>query len=231
MQALRARFAATLLASLLAAPGAAFAQATVQFLSGTLYAQRADGSVRVLSEKSEITVGDVVSTERDSYAQVKFTDGGQVTLRPNTQVKLDGYAFSESEPKADNFALALIKGGLRAITGLVGKRGNHEAYKLRTATATVGIRGTDFVAIVIPLGQSGFEPGTYVTVSQGAIGMTAGGTEQLVNAGQTGYTPSISVPARIIPPPPNLPQVPAPPANPLTGGHVGGAATSSLCIQ
>jgi hypothetical protein len=215
-----ASFAA--LAMALAWPLAAAAQATVQFLSGTLHVQRADGSVRLLSEKSDLKVGDVVSTEKDSYAQVKFSDGGQMTLRPQTQVKIDSYDFSEAEPQKDNFAISLLKGGLRTITGLVGKRGNRDAYRLRTATATVGIRGTDFVAIVIPAGgQGGIAPGTYVTVSQGAVGVIAGGAEQLVNSGQTGFSPGGNLPARIIPPPPNLPQIPNTPQGGTTGSGLG----------
>ena len=161
---------------LLLAPLLAFAQGTVQYLSGTLSVQRQDGTVRLLSEKSDIKVGDVVSTQKDSYAQVRFTDGGQVTLRPNTQIKIEGYAYNEAEPQRDSFAMSLLKGGLRAVTGLVGKRGNRDAYKMQTATATVGIRGTDFVAIVIPFGDAaGPPPGTYVTVAEGAVGLIAGG--------------------------------------------------------
>ena len=137
MQGLMARTARTALAALLLAPLVALAQGTVQHLSGTLHVQRADGSIRLLSERSQVRTGDVVSTERDSYAQIKMTDGGQITLRPNTQLRIEGYQFSEQEPAKDNFVFALLKGGLRAVTGLIGKRVNRDAYKLRTATATV----------------------------------------------------------------------------------------------
>src|SRR5207248_2244144 len=121
---------------------------------------------------------------KDSFAQVKFTDGGQITLRPNSQVKIETYAFNDQKPQEDNFAYALLKGGLRAVTGLIGKRGNRDAYKLNTATATVGIRGTDFVAIVIPPGGS-IAGGTYVTVSQGAVAVFSGGSESVGAPGQT----------------------------------------------
>jgi hypothetical protein len=225
MQTVTRTLFGALLAGALAWPVAAAAQASVQFLSGTLHVQRPDGSVRLLSEKSELKVGDIVSTERDSYAQVKFTDGGQVTLRPQTQVRIDGYNYSEAEPEKDGFAMSLIKGGLRAITGLVGKRGNRDAYRMRTATATVGIRGTDFVAIVIPeAGQAGLEPGTYVTVAQGAVGIIAGGAEQLVGVGQTGFSSSSTLPARLIPQPPALPKVPDAPSG-------GSSSTGSTTIS
>jgi hypothetical protein len=201
----------------LAAPLVALAQGTVQHLSGTLSVQRPDGSVRLLSEKSQVTAGDVITTERDSYAQVRFTDGGQVTLRPNTQVKLDSYSYTEGRPQEDGFAVSLFKGGMRALTGLIGKRGNKDAYKVQTATATIGIRGTDFTGVYIPPpaaggAASGPAPGVYVTVHEGAIVMVAAGTELAVGAGQTGYSDAtdIKIPPKLIPPPPDLPAVDKP---------------------
>lgn len=200
------------LAAVLLAPLLALAQGTVQHLSGTLYVQRADGSVRLLSEKSQVQVGDVVSTERETYAQLKLTDGGQITMRPNTQLRIEGYQFSEQEPEKDNFVFSLLKGGLRAVTGLIGKRVNRDAYKLRTATATVGIRGTDFNAIEVPQGGGGNAPapGVYVVVSDGQVVLTSGGTELLAGAGQTAYASDPNLPAAIIPPPPNLPEIDPP---------------------
>jgi hypothetical protein len=206
MDGLKATLAAVLLAPLLA-----LAQGQVQHLSGTLHVQRADGSVRLLSEKSQVIQGDVVSTERDSYAQIKLTDGGQITLRPNTQIRIEGYQFSEQEPDKDNFVFALLKGGMRAVTGLIGKRANRDAYKLRTATATVGIRGTDFNAIEVPPNAPGQPaPGVYVVVSDGLVVLTSGGQELLGAAGQTMYASSPNVPPVIIPPPPNLPDIKPP---------------------
>jgi hypothetical protein len=197
----------SLIAAALLAPLLAFAQGTVQHLSGTMSVQRADGSVRLLSERSEVRVGDIVTTERDSYAQVKFTDGGVVTLRPSTQVRLDEYRFSQGQPQNDGFAMGLLKGGLRKVTGLIGKRGNRDAFRLSTPTATVGIRGTEFSANFIPSGIEGLAPGTYITVSEGAIGMVSGNTEQLVGSGQTGFSSNLTLPPLLVPPPPGLPQI------------------------
>jgi hypothetical protein len=199
-----------LLATLLA-PAAAWAQATIQHLSGTLFVQRADGTVRLLSERSEVRQGDVITTERDTYAQLRFTDGAVVTLRPSSQVRLDSYRFIDAQPGNDNFAIALLKGGLRKVTGLIGRRGTRDAFRLVTPTATVGIRGTDFSVIHVEPGQ-GPQPGTYVTVAEGAIGIASGGVEQRVGAGQTGFAPTTFAPPQIVPPPPNLPRVDPPPS-------------------
>lgn len=169
---------AGVVAALLCAPLLAFAQATVQHLSGTLSVQRPDGSVRLLSERSQVREGDTIATERDSWAQLRFTDGGQVTLRPNTQIKVDGYQFTEGQPQGDNFAVALLRGGLRAVTGLIGRRGNRDAYRMSTATATVGIRGTTITLIILPSGA------LELAVFDGAAAMTSRGQTIEVQAGQ-----------------------------------------------
>ena len=127
-----------------AVPGVAFGSGTIQQLSGTISVQKPNGAVRVLSRQSEVVKGDTLNTERDSYAQVKFTDGAIMTIKPNTRIRIDDYAFDEKEAPRDNSTLALLKGGLRMITGLIGKRGNADALKLGTVTATIGIRGTTF---------------------------------------------------------------------------------------
>jgi len=223
-------------AALLWLPSLAFGQATVQNLSGTLSAQRSDGQVRLLSEKSEVKVGDVLSTERDSYALLRFSDGGQVTLRPNSQVRIDTYQYNENLPTRDSFAMSLLKGGLRSLTGLIGKRGNQNAYRMSTATATIGIRGTTFTAIYEPpgppdsKGKGALPPGVYVSVTDGRVAMIAGGIEQLLIAGQTGFSSNLNLPPRIVPPPPNLPRMAPPPAFSQAKPSTLNGGSSAECI-
>jgi hypothetical protein len=136
---------ATALALAMGAAGAAgAADGTVQQLAGTISVQKPDGSVRTLTRQSEVSRGDTLNTEKDSYVQVKFADGGVVTLKPNTRLKVDEFAFNEKDPAKDSSTLSLLKGGLRMITGLIGKRGNADAFRANTVTATIGIRGTTF---------------------------------------------------------------------------------------
>ena len=166
---------------------------TVTQLSGTLSVQKSDGSVRILSQKSEVVSGDTVNTQKDSYAQIKFSDGGMITLKPNTSVKIQDFHFKQEEPQKDSFVFGLVKGGLRAVTGLVGKRGNQDAYALGTATATIGIRGTSYGAddcITTPCPKPGsnenLEPSVYVSVTDGEIVATNNAGSQNFLAGQFG---------------------------------------------
>jgi len=219
MQMSPAKLARSLAAAALLAPLLAFAQGTVQYLSGTLSAQRPDGTVRALAERSTINVGEVITTQRDSFAQLRFSDGGQVTLRPETQVRIESYAFDEGQPSRDSFAMQLFKGGLRSLTGLIGKRtSNRNAYRMVTSTATIGIRGTNFTVIDIPAPPPGpkppagsLAPGVYLSVTDGIVVMISGGTEQNFTAGQFGFSGNINQPPVLIPPPPNLPTVTPPP--------------------
>src|SRR5262245_33323222 len=90
-----------LLLALLLGCGAIVAAAPVgevTHVSGALVARKADGSSRILAPKSKVESGDLLVTAQDTYARVKFTDGGEVTLRPNTQLRVDEFAYDESNP-------------------------------------------------------------------------------------------------------------------------------------
>ena len=170
--------------------GPAFARtATVSQLSGTLSVKRADGTVKILAQKSEVYNGDTLNTQSDSYAQIKFSDGAQITLKPNTTMKVLDFKYVEDKPKQDSFLYSLLKGGLRAVTGIVGHR-NHDAYKLETATATVGIRGTTFSADDCTTNREGdcakLDPAVYVGVADGEIVVRNGSGELGLSAGQFG---------------------------------------------
>ena len=131
----------------------------VQHLSGTLSVQRADGSIRILSQKSDVNQGEILTTQKDSYAQINFSDGSSMTMRPNTQMKLESYQFVQDKPQEDTAFFRLIKGGLRTVTGLVGKRGNQDAYRIGTSTATIGIRGSAGETLDCTQGCDGVVPG------------------------------------------------------------------------
>lgn len=203
--------AVSLLLSLLAAfaVDAAFAgPGEITHLSGAVIARRADGQSRILSVKSEILEGDLLATTDNSYARVKWSDGGEVVLRPNTQIKVDAYKFEESRPQEDNVLISLVKGGLRNVTGLLGKR-NPNLFKMVTPSATIGIRGTHFGALLCtekrdcenipsPTGK-GLAEGLYVDVSDGEILVSNGGGALALRIGEFGFVSSSAAPPVSVP--------------------------------
>ena len=118
---------------------------TVVQLSGPLLAKKADGAVRILSMKSEVESGDTLVTEKNTYAMVKFIDNSEITLKPSTTFKVENFSYDAGKPEGDSASFNLVKGGLRSVTGLLGKR-NKEKFAMKTPSATIGIRGTTFIA-------------------------------------------------------------------------------------
>lgn len=114
-------------------------------LSGPLIAKKADGKVKVLAVKSEVEEGDTLVSEKNTYAQIRFVDNSEITLRPGTTFTVESFAYEEGKPDGDKATFNLVKGGLRSVTGLLGKR-NKEKFAMKTQGATIGIRGTTFIA-------------------------------------------------------------------------------------
>lgn len=184
---------------------------TVTHLSGTLSVTRPDGSARILSRKSEVVPGDILATQRDSYAQINFTDGSAMTLRPNTQMKIEDYKFTRDRPQEDSSFFRLIKGGLRTVTGLIGKRGNMDAYRIGTSTATIGIRGSSGDTLDCTQGCEGVTPdsdklpaGLYHATYTGSYVLTNEQGSVVVEERQFAVVEGRSLPPRILPKDPGL---------------------------
>jgi hypothetical protein len=113
-------------------------------VSGVVAVQRASGSMGIMARGSAVRPGDTVTTQPDSRAVIELRDGAKLTVRPASEFRIEGYKFAQAAPQEDSTILRLLKGGLRSLTGLLGQR-RPTAFQLNTGTATIGIRGTDFI--------------------------------------------------------------------------------------
>ena len=115
---------------------------TVTFITGDVSIVRADKTVKQAAKNDALNAGDTIET-RDGRLQLALIDGGKVSLQPNTVYRINKYEFSGKEDGTEYGFTELIKGGLRTISGLIGHK-NRDRYQLKTAVATIGIRGTEF---------------------------------------------------------------------------------------
>lgn len=115
----------------------------IDYVSGTVSALAPDGRSRALTKGAEINPGETIDTG-SGRAQVRFSDGAQVSLQPRSQFRVDDYKFAGKVDGSETGFFSLLKGGMRTITGLIGS-GNRQNYKVTTNVATIGIRGTEFV--------------------------------------------------------------------------------------
>ena len=205
----------------------AFAQVagTVTQLSGPMMAKKADGKVKILSLKSDVESGDTLITEKNTYALVKFIDDSEITLKPATTFVVEKFAYQAEQPDGDQASFNLVKGGLRSLSGLLGKR-NKEKFSLKTPVATIGIRGTYFTAEYVGVGayvaprpstpQAGapagatLAPGLYASVITGQIVVSNPAGTLSFTAGQFGFTPSFTAPPVMVPNNPGLQFTPPP---------------------
>ncbi|MEB2336433.1 MAG: FecR family protein, partial [Burkholderiales bacterium] len=134
--------------------------------SGSVTVQRGAAAPAAVAAGTEFDSGDVIRTGQDGRVQIRFTDGAIFSLQPGTTFRIDDYRFDASGQRSFFF---LVRGALRTITGAIGKR-NHDDYRMQTPTATVGVRGTEYVAeqtACDPLCSPGPREGLRVSVTRG----------------------------------------------------------------
>jgi hypothetical protein len=131
--------------------------------------------------------GDIVRTFDNGELVIVFDDGSVASLRNNTELKLDAYRVRGKVADRSK-AIDLALGTLRYVSAVFA-RGPKMDTALRTSTATIGIRGTDFELSYFKAARSDTDPsGTYVKVNSGLVAVTGkDGSEIEVGAAQVAY--------------------------------------------
>ena len=162
--------------------------AMVLRIRGEVYVLDAAGNIsQRLREGSSIQVGQLVQAQGNAEALLKTGDSSLIAVRPGAEFVAERFAAKGNVD--DNMALRLLRGGLRVITGWIGKT-NRSAYVVNTSTATVGIRGTDHEPFVITddLSARLVQPaGTYDKVNRGGTSLQGRGGDLNLEPGQVGY--------------------------------------------
>ena len=187
------------------------AQTTPVSSAGRVLAIAGEGSIARSGQRlplragAEIQSGDVLEVGDKSALQVRFTDESIVALRANSQFKIEEYKY-DKDAGSDRSILGLLKGGIRTVTGLIGKA-NQKNYMVRTATATVGIRGTHFTVVscnndcINPDGTPALN-GTFGGVTDGRIEVANDGGKQEFSQQDYFYvSDAATAPVRLLAPP------------------------------
>jgi hypothetical protein len=142
----------------------ALANATATSVTGSVQAQAGSAPARV------VRLGDTLR-QGDTVVVLRFEDGQIAALAANSRMAITTYTFN-SQARTGNVLLSLIDGGMRAVTGLIGRSAPaNVAYRARSAT--IGIRGTDSNVVIGP-------NGVVATVNDGAISFALPGQDPVV---------------------------------------------------
>lgn len=140
----------------------ALANGVFQSVTGDVQAAEGAGTPEGVSTAQRFRAGASIATGAGSRAVLKFDDGHTLVLYENTEVRVAEYRFDRDRPQQDAMRLQLLKGALRSVTGLMGQR-SRERVTLSMPQATVGLEGTDFMAMLAG--------SAYVSVLHGAVAL------------------------------------------------------------
>jgi hypothetical protein len=119
---------------------AAEQRARAALVRGEVTALDEDGQRR-LRRNDLVEVGELVRTGPKGLAQLVFPDRSMLYVKAGSELKLESFHFDPAAPDSDAAVTTLLKGGMRALSGMVGKR-NPEKVRHNTRVSTIGIRGT-----------------------------------------------------------------------------------------
>jgi hypothetical protein len=145
----------------------------VLYSTGTGQIKR-DGAALPMERGLAVEARDEITVGAASRAQLRMSDGALVALQPLSTLVIDQFTFPSAKEESGGLGTSffkLLKGGLRTVTGLIGKRSG-DRYQVGTPVATIGVRGTDY-RIVLCQADCGDSPdGLYLGVSDGSIVVT-----------------------------------------------------------
>src|SRR6266852_4821419 len=192
----------------------------VDFAIGNVTVTGSDGRGRPLAKGAEVKTGDKILSSVDGRAQIRFSDGAYVSLQPNTEFDVKEYRYNGKTDGTESALFGLFKGAIRTVTGLVG-RTNKNRYRITTATATIGIRGTGGL---IAIGADG---STLVTGTSGIWTLSNKGGTIDIPAGSAGIAgANVNVPPKpadgipVVPPPQDAQQALPPLPRTIVEGDV-----------
>ncbi len=187
------RFAVGVVA--LASIQAVWGAGTVDRVAGEVSVLDLDAKPRAVTQGDRLRQGETIVTGREGELLLLTDDSGALAVRPFSRVLIERYQANGTAD--DSAVLRLLRGGLRAVTGWIAKSAPKN-HRVVTATATIGVRGTDHEVQVV---DEGAEAGTHSRVRDGAVTLANEAGSLDIEAGQVGRAASAGMAPVALPQP------------------------------
>lgn len=105
------------------------------------------------TKQTPIESMDSVITKSESEANLKFKDGTAVRITPNSRLLIDDFVYDPSNSDAGKISIKAAMGTIRYASGQIAKN-DPQKVAIKTPTATIAVRGTDFAMTVDEIGRS-----------------------------------------------------------------------------
>jgi hypothetical protein len=139
-------------------------------LSGKASLERGSSIIPVTLGLS-LEAKDTIVTSNDAKAQLTFNDNTIITVGKKSKFSIEEYLFDATTESTAKFNM--VNGTIRAMSGKIGKIAP-DRFAVKTKTATIGIRGTDFIIQTSENGDSQF------FCMQGAITIRSNDGEMII---------------------------------------------------
>ena len=94
-----------------------------------------------------------IYTTRNGNVQLSFKDDTKVKITENSRLLIDDFVFDPTKSDAGKLTLKVGMGTVRYASGQIAKT-NAQQVAIKTPTASIAVRGTDFTMTVDEAGQS-----------------------------------------------------------------------------
>ncbi|NJN40311.1 MAG: hypothetical protein HC807_04890 [Gammaproteobacteria bacterium] len=114
MPSIRLAASLAIVAMLAWAPGTALAQSAASFIVaiGTVQVFDSAGQARQGERGGALSSGDRVITGADGLAQIRFSDGAMLSVRANSDLKIEAHSYTGETDTLATTVLQLLRGGL-----------------------------------------------------------------------------------------------------------------------
>lgn len=138
----------------------ALAVATVIKVRGDVQMTQAQSASTPLASGQRVEAGAGIKTSANSEITLRFDDGQLLSLSPDTFFIINEYKFNPKKPEESSFSGSLLKGGLRAVAGIIGEKSKNN-INFKMGATTVAIHGADFASY--------YDSELYLAVQEGAV--------------------------------------------------------------
>jgi hypothetical protein len=156
-------------------------------LSGTAVIKRGKETITV-AKGTNIETNDKVET-KNGVVNIKFKDDTTVKVTENSSLVIDDFVYDPKNASGGKLSLKAAAGTVRYVSGNIAHN-NPNSVKINTPTASIAVRGTDFVMAVDETGKSlvMLMPSCELPQVVNLKGLTCGSGKIEVDSGSTKIT-------------------------------------------
>jgi hypothetical protein len=126
---------------------------TVTDQTGTTVEIKRGKQIIASTKSTGIESMDSVNVGSRSETHITFNDNTRVKIKENSKLVIDDFVYDPKKSDAGRMAMKVTLGTVQYASGQIAKN-NQQNMNIKTPTATIAVRGTDFAMTVDEVGRS-----------------------------------------------------------------------------